>query len=685
MRSSHPPVLPIFGSTTQIPLSGWQELKESLARAIATGCSSARHLRQLHARIVSSGLRHNLHLCGLLVGKYSSFRDSGAACGVFYSLDPPPAKALIWNVLMRGFLRNGRPDLALGVFREMTTGSPGCVPDSATFNLAIKASIDTRDFEFGFHLAECVRSRGLESDLLVSTALLDMYSRSGDIAAARELFGKMAVRDVVSWNAMISGYALRRSLPDAINLFKAMKIDIWVVPSQATLVILLSLCGRTESLEHGQLFHGHAVRLGHSSDVFISNALMEMYINCNCLDSASLLFEKMALKEPASWSTMIGGYLHHRRPHDALKLFRHMVSSAQFSPTRPILLHVLRACADLGDWHQGNQVELEFLRNRLTLDAQLGTALIFMYAKCGRVGSAFDVMDQDVMVREDVVAWNALIRGCAEAGNLQQALESMVEMQRRGIAPDRVTLLTLIAIASSTPLLSMGTVAHAHALRRGFFQERPICNALIDMYSQCGNARDSRKVFDGIADKDVVTWSSMMKAYAQNGGVDEVLNLFTLMEQSGTRPNHITFVSVLSACGRGGCIGEARELFKRMKEDHGLEPCWEHYACMVDLLSRLGHLSDALDFISRGPAEVSASCSLWGNLLNACSVSGNWVVGEAAAKHLFHLEPQNAANYIILANIYASAGRREDANGILWLMRSLGLEKSPGFSQLMGG
>ncbi|CAA6672906.1 unnamed protein product [Spirodela intermedia] len=674
MRSRHPPLLSIFGSTTQIPQSGWQELKESLASAIATGCSSARRLRQLHARIVSSGLRHNLYLCGLLIGKYSSFRDLGAACGVFYSLYPPPTKALIWNVLMRECLRNGRPDLALGVFSEMTTGFPGCGPDSATFHLSIKASIDTRDFEFGFHLAECVRSRGLESDLLVSTSLLDMYSRSGDIVAARKLFEKMTVRDVVSWNAMISGYALRRSLPDAINLFKAMKADNGVAPSQATLVTLLSLCGRTESLEHGQTFHGHAIRLGYSSDIFISNALMEMYIKCNCLDSASLLFEKMTLKDPVSWSTMIGGYLHHRRPHDSLKLFRHMVSSTQFSSTRPILLNVLHACADLGDWHQGNHVEAEFLRNRFELDAQLGTALIFMYAKCGRVDIAFDVMNENVMIMKDVIAWNALIRGCAEAGNLRKASESSVEMQRRGVVPNSVTLLTLISIASLIPFLSMGMMVHAHVLRRGFFKERPISNSLIDMYSQCGNVEDSYKVFDGIADKDVVTWSSMMKAYAQNGGVDEVLNLFGLMKESGTKPNHITFVSVLSACSCGGYIDEARELFKCMKEDHGLEPWLEHYACMVDLLSRLGYLSEAFDFIKRGPAEVSASC-----------LFGNWVIGEAAAKHLFYWEPQNAANYIILANIYISAGRREDANSILWLMRAVGLEKNPGFSLLMGG
>ncbi|MQM16558.1 hypothetical protein Taro_049516 [Colocasia esculenta] len=667
MRWNPPSLLSSCQSTKETPFLGWQELKESLALAIASSsrCSSPRQLQKLHARVILSGLRHNLHLCGLLVGGYSSFGDVVTARQVFDTQRLPPTKALLWNTLIRGCLRSGRPDLALRTFGEMMERSPACVPDGNTFNLAIKACTDMSDFEFGYWIADMVRSRDVGSDLLVATALVDMYSRTGDLNAARELFDKLTVRDAVSWNAMISGYAREGSFLEAVYLYKAMKDENGVAPSQATLVALLSVCGKIRSLKHGDLFHAHVIRLGFGADLFISNALMEMYIDCNRLDISSLLFDGLALKDPVSWSTLIGGYVRHQRPHDAIKLFRY-----------------------LGDWQQGLQIEEEFLRSDVRpceLDVRLITALIYLYAKCGKSDISLKLFDKNVVVRNDVIAWNALLKGCAEVGDVYKVSEFTMEMQRRGIIPDDVTFLTLLTTFSSTPLLRMGMTVHAHILKRGFLRENFISNALIDLYSQCGSIKDSREVFNEIVDKDVVTWSLMLKAYAQNGSVDEALGLFHQMRETATRPNHITFISILSACSHGGYVDKGQELFKCMKEEYGLEPGLEHHGCMVALFSRAGLLSEAYDLIKNGPIETSNASALWGTLLNACSVHGNWYIGEAVARHLFRLEPRNAANYVILANIYLSAGKREDANHVLRLMRAKGLEKNPGFSWSEGG
>ena len=661
---------------------GWQELKETLARAITNRSSSP---QRSHAFTITSGLRHNLHLSSLLIGRYSSLGDLASAISVFYSLDPIPKKTLIWNSIIRSCINNDRPDLALGIFDEMVAVLSDSGPDVISFNLAIKASIVGGHSNYGFRLAELVQRRGIESHPLVSTPLIVMYSQFGDIASARKFFDETPERDVVSWNAMISRYSLEGDLPNSVNLFKAMKIDCNVVPSQSTLAIIVSLCGRIKSIEHGQVFHGQGITFGFHSDIFFSNALMEMYINCNCLNFASLLFEKMTQRDAISWSILIGGYLHQNRPHDSIKLFHWMISSTKIFPSRPILLNFFHACADIGDWRQGKQIEEEFVGRLVPIDAHLATTLVFMYAKCGRMDMAFEYFDKNTMVMKDNVAWNALIKGCVEAGNFHEALEFLVEMQRRLITRDRITLLTMISISSLVPSLSMGMTIHAHCLKRGFFKEGSISNSLIEMYAKCGNIEGSCKIFVDIKEKNVVAWSSMMKAYCQNGCIENVLSLFSLMKDSGTRPNHFTFMSVLSACSRGGYLDKACKFFKSMKEDYGLDPCLEHYACMVDLLGRAGYISEAFSLIERGPAKASNSCLLWRNLLNACSLSGNCMIGEEAGKHLFQLEPRNASNYLILTNIYLSVGRRDKANGLLRLMRNLGLEKNPGFSELMEG
>ncbi|XP_078428210.1 pentatricopeptide repeat-containing protein At5g39350-like [Wolffia australiana] len=667
------------------PSSGWQELKETLAKTL-TICCSSRHLRQIHARIIASGLRHNLHLAGLLIRRYTSFLELAPAMAVFSSLNPPPNKPLIWNSLMRGCLRNGRPDLTLTIFDRMTEKFPGCNPDRISFSLAIKAAVYSGDPNTVLRLAQSVQSYNLDSDPLVSTPLIVFHSRRGEIKAAREVFDGLTEKDVISWNAMISGYAIEGSLHEPIKLFKSMKNEAKCLPSEGTLVPLLSLCSKLGSLNHGQIFHGHSLKLGFNSDVFICNSLMEMYIHCDSLDSASMLFEKMIIRDSATWSTLIGGYLHHGLPIDSIKLYSRMVSSSpNLQPSKPILLSVLLACAEVRDWHLGMKAMEDYSRKNGEVDAQITTTVIFMHAKCGNIAMAFDLINGDLTVRNDVIAWNALIKGCAEGGDLQKSVKILKEMQRRGISPDEVTLLSLISLSSSLPCLGLGMGAHAHVLKRGFHGETPTMNSLIDMYSRCGNPHHARKVFDGLGERDEVTWSSMMKAYAINDGVHDMLSLFKLMVQVGTPPNRITFVTALWACSHGGYVEEAHWLFRAMREDYGLEPWLEHYACMVDLLGKSGFISEAVDLVNSGPLDASRSSpALWGSLFRACSSLGDSLIGEGIARNLLSLEPENAANYINLARMHSSEGRREASNGVLRKIKDLGSEKKPpGFSRLM--
>jgi len=150
------------------------------------------------------------------------------------------------------------------------------------------------------------------------------------------------------------------------------------------------------------------------------------------------------------------------------------------------------------------------------------------------------------------------------------------------------------------------------------------------------------------------------------------------MQSADMSPDEITFVGVLSACSHSGLVDEGWRCFNSMSHDYGLKPEMEHYACMIDLLGRSGHLYEAERFIENMPYKPNTT--MWGALLSACRLHGNMDLAKTAAEELFKLEPQNTANYVLLSNIYAACGRWGDVEKVRTLMRDRGIQKHPGCS-----
>jgi predicted Zn-dependent protease len=157
------------------------------------------------------------------------------------------------------------------------------------------------------------------------------------------------------------------------------------------------------------------------------------------------------------------------------------------------------------------------------------------------------------------------------------------------------------------------------------------------------------------------------------------------MKKTEVKPNRYTFLTGLSACRNTGLVEEGMELLKCMEKQYRLEPDVEHISCVVDMLCRTGRLTDAYDLIKNTISERVDNTVLWGILLSASRSYGNLVIGEAAARHLLSLDPDNRANYKMLADIYVSLGRRDSANDILTLSLSRGLNSIPGCSWTEAG
>jgi pentatricopeptide repeat protein len=170
----------------------------------------------------------------------------------------------------------------------------------------------------------------------------------------------------------------------------------------------------------------------------------------------------------------------------------------------------------------------------------------------------------------------------------------------------------------------------------------------------------------------------MIAGCAQHGHGKDALQLFERMEHAGVKPNHITYVCVLSACSHVGLVDEGRRYFDEMSQKHGITAKVEHFACMVDLLGRTGHLGEAEILINEMPFEPCAL--LWRTLLGACRIHGNIGIGKHAAERILELEPEEVSTYVLLSNIYAAAGKWDDVVSVRKLMRDRGVKKEPGIS-----
>jgi len=197
-------------------------------------------------------------------------------------------------------------------------------------------------------------------------------------------------------------------------------------------------------------------------------------------------------------------------------------------------------------------------------------------------------------------------------------------------------------------------------------------------YAQNGLVDEGLKLFNEMPQRDAVSWNAMIVGYAMHGYGKETLQLFEQMKHSSSKPDHITFIGVLSACCHAGLVDDGQQYFDYMIQCYGIRPVMEHYCCMVDLLGRAGHLDEAQNFINKMP--IKPNSSVWGSLLGACRIHGNIDLGEHAAKQLFELDPGNATPYVLLSSIYAETGRWDGFQNIRKTMKDKMVKKNPGCS-----
>ncbi|XP_059076662.1 pentatricopeptide repeat-containing protein At1g56690, mitochondrial [Cryptomeria japonica] len=559
-----------------------------------------------------------------------------------------------WNMIIAAYRRHGLPQQAFTLFHQMQRTVQ---PNQFTFSCILPVCASVASLKHGLQIhAKIIRCS--QPDVIVISTLIDMYAKCGSIQNARELFDNMPHRDVVSWNSIIAGYVQNGFLNEGLRLFKDMpqqNVVSWtsiiagyaqnghvektfeifkqmqfagVKPNSSTFASILPACAQLGALEQGMEIHKSMVESGLVSDVVVVTALIDMYAKCRKMLKACHLFDKMAERNEVSWNTMITGYAQNGILDEAVRVFKEMPQPTVVS------------------W----------------------TAIVAGYAQNGLAEKGLDFFKQMQLtnLKLDSSAFASVLPACAKLGTLAQ-----------GVNPGISTFASILPACAKLGTLEQGMEIHQIIIKCGFLSE-VVSTALTHMYAKCGSIQKAHKLFDNMHHPDAIAWNAMIAGYAINGYSEDSLRKFELMRQSGINPSPVSFVCVLFACSHAGLLDDGCKYFNSMSNSYCVIPIMDHYACMVDLLGRAGHLEDALNFIIKMP--IKPDVVVWMCFLGACRSHKNIELGEFVGTLLFELDPKHSQPYVLLSNIYAELGRWSDIQKVRKLLKVKGIRKIPGCS-----
>ncbi|KAI4326998.1 hypothetical protein L6164_019507 [Bauhinia variegata] len=493
-----------------------------------------------------------------------------------------------------------------------------------------------------------------------------------DMNYARSIFELDENPNTFVYNFMIRGNLQQHQLENALSMFYSMVSDANYSPNHITFPFVLKACSRMKAIEVGKQVHGQVLKLGFGEDVYVQNSLINLYSTCGLIGFSIMVLERMKNPDIVSWNSIIKGLVDLGLIEEARQIFDKI-------PKRSV---VTWNCLIDGYVQAGFVDEARILFNEMDRkDTFSWNTMIGGFINLGLVDAARNLFDEMPEKDKDLITFKLMIDRYAREGRDREALETFQEMQKLKIKPDSFILVNALSACSNLVMLEQGEQIQAYIEREKIEVDAVLGTALVDMFSKCGMIEKALSIFHSMEKRDVSAWNAVIYNLGINGYSKEALSFFSDMLEAGTAPDETTFLSVLSTCRHCGLVEDGRKFFYMMSDDaYKLAPKVEHYGCMIDLLARANLLDEARKLVDT--SDFSSNVPMWGALLGAASRLGNIEVGEYAAKHIIELDPLDTSCYIELSNLYSAAARYDKAAEIRKKLKTIGIEKEPGYSSI---
>lgn len=207
--------------------------------------------------------------------------------------------------MIRGYTDHGLFLDAINLYHRMRY--QGVRTDNFTYPFVIKACGVLLAFTEGENIHANLIKVGLDADVYICNALIVMYGKLGHIGSALKVFEEMPVRDLVSWNSIISAYSSVQQHLSSLKWFREL-LRVGIRPDKFSLIITLESCSLCVYLLGGKEIHCFALKLGLELDIMVQTSVVDMYCKCGMLSYAERVFDRISLRNSVAWNAMIGGY-----------------------------------------------------------------------------------------------------------------------------------------------------------------------------------------------------------------------------------------------------------------------------------------------------------------------------------------------------------------------------------------
>ncbi|KAI4381373.1 hypothetical protein MLD38_007448 [Melastoma candidum] len=443
-----------------------------------------------------------------------------------------------------------------------------------------------------------VVTTGLGDDAFALSRLLAFCSnpQRGSLAYSWDLFRNILNPTICIFNTMIKSLFLSKEFGDAVRMFKEL-LERGMYPDGYTLPYVIGACAKLGAFRVGGSLHCYGAKVGLVYNVFVVNALTAMYCGdadmkvarqlfdespercvvtstvmidgyakMGDVDGARLIFDKVFEKDVGVWGAMISGYVHNGCFKEGLHMFR-LMQLEGIVPDEAMLVSTLCACSNLGELDVGIWIHRYVENRRLPISARLGTGLIDMYAKCGRLDLAKKLFEE--VPNRDVACWNAMISGFAVNGDGGSALRLFSEMEEGKIMPDDITLIAILTACSHSGMATQGLkVLRRFVTVHNLIPKSRHYGSLVELLSQAGLLDEATELLLNVSYindtyEEVVAWRALLTASCKHGKVKlaelAAQRLFDLDCHSGA---YILLSNMYAACGQQNNVRIMRKVMK---------------------------------------------------------------------------------------------------------------------------
>ncbi|URD84021.1 Pentatricopeptide repeat-containing protein [Musa troglodytarum] len=451
--------------------------------------------------------------------------------------------------------------------------------------------------------------------------------------------------------------------------------DLYARKDQKTLSHALTLSWRTNSSILGSQIHAQVIKSGFSPDTYSQNNLLTMCCKCKALDRASNLFDEMTDENLVSWTSMISGSVNNNEHEMGLGLYTEMMTLG-FIPNEFALVSVLSACAIIDQIKLGFSLHCVAFKIGLDTNQFVGSALLWMHAKCGNIEDAelvFESIDEPDLacwnaiiegtgrknsalnvfyqvLDKDNSSWNTVISGLAKEEDVSEVVNLFSSMLLAGFRPDHVTFSIIIRLCGATDGLLLGLQFCCFTYHLGYFHYDLVVNSLINMFSRCSLMDSADLLFVSHPSRNIILCNEMIAGYNLNGYGIKALQLFCSLIESDIEADEFTYSNVLGACqgiqhqdtgkqiharviklGFDSCCSVCSSMINAYASFGSVTSCFKifqdirtldlvSWGAMISAFLKLGFSSEALSFLNclrdsgEKPDDVILSCAL-----NACA------------------------------------------------------------------